>query len=305
MELVRQDGSTRWCGAGRLAASAGVPALPLAADQTRPGARKVVGPRGKPAKLALSQGATQNEAGHGPVPRYREVVDALRREIASGRWPVGSKLPTEDMLGRTFGVSRHTVRIALRELREEGLVASRQGAGSTVLRLSPAVRYASSVSSLEELLQYATEVRYEVAKSGMVIANEALAARLGCPVGMRWLRLLGVRLRRQDEEPVCGTEVFVNADFAGVALLAGRRTGTIYSFIEEMYGVHIDEVRQTIHVEPMPADVAERLGCPGDGQAVVVTRYYRLLDGTLAEVAFNHHPADRFMYDLTLRKRSG
>ena len=63
------------------------------------------------------------------APLYRRVVDALREDIVSGRSAVGDRLPTEDALCRRFGVSRHTVREALRAPREEGLVASRQGAG--------------------------------------------------------------------------------------------------------------------------------------------------------------------------------
>jgi hypothetical protein len=46
-----------------------------------------------------------------------------------------------------------------------------------VLQQVPSAIYTSTVSSLDELLHYATEVHYEVAKSGMVVANGALAAR--------------------------------------------------------------------------------------------------------------------------------
>jgi DNA-binding GntR family transcriptional regulator len=81
------------------------------------------------------------------APLYRRVVDALREDIVSGRSAVGDRLPTEDALCRRFGVSRHTVREAFRALREEGLVASRQGAGSTVVRRAARPLYTYSVSS--------------------------------------------------------------------------------------------------------------------------------------------------------------
>ena len=87
------------------------------------------------------------------APLYRRVVDALREDIASGRVAVGNRFPTEDALCRRFGVSRHTVREALRALREEGLIASRQGAGTTVVRRASQPLYTYSISSIEELLQ--------------------------------------------------------------------------------------------------------------------------------------------------------
>jgi DNA-binding GntR family transcriptional regulator len=163
--------------------------------------------------------------------------------------------------------------------------------------------YSSSVSSLEELLQYATEVRYEVAKSGMVVADTRLANRLGSAAGERWLRLQGVRAKSSKDEPVCWTEVFVHANYAGVGLRIGHQAGTIYSWIEEMYGVRIGEVRQILRVVPMPEGIRLELGCASDIMAVEICRSYYLEDGKLVEVAFNLHPADRFQYELTLRKR--
>src|SRR5215213_4504500 len=111
------------------------------------------------------QGARREREAGGDSPRlYQIVIDALRQEILSGVRAVGEKLPTEDALCRRFGVSRHTIREALRQLREEGLVASRQGAGTVVVRRATPPLYISSISSVEELLQYATEARYEVDK---------------------------------------------------------------------------------------------------------------------------------------------
>ena len=238
------------------------------------------------------------------IPRYRSIVNALREQITSGAWAVGDKLPTEDELCDQFDVSRHTVRIALRELREEGYVASRQGAGTTVIRRSPPLVYTSSISSLEELLQYATEVRYEVAKSGIVVADAGLARKLGCEIGQRWLRLEGVRLKPAQDEPVCWTEVFVRADYAGVGLMVGRRSGTIYSLIEEMYDVQVGEVRQILRVGRMSEEIAALLNCEAGSPGVEISRSYHLVNGDLVEVAFNLHPADRFSYEMTLRKRS-
>ncbi|WP_316014930.1 phosphonate metabolism transcriptional regulator PhnF [Roseobacter sp. HKCCA0434] len=63
---------------------------------------------------------------------WSRIADTLRREIAEGARPEGSKLPTEGALAARFGVNRHTVRRALAALAEDGLVRSRRGAGTFV-----------------------------------------------------------------------------------------------------------------------------------------------------------------------------
>jgi DNA-binding GntR family transcriptional regulator len=136
------------------------------------------------ATMARSRSNTSS-AQASEVPLYRRLVDALRADIANGTHPIGTRLPTENELCRRFGVSRHTVREALRVLRDEGLVASRQGAGTTALRRVARSLYTYTVSSVEELLQYASEARYQVDKSSVIAADGALAEKLGCPVGQR------------------------------------------------------------------------------------------------------------------------
>ncbi|MCZ0732990.1 GntR family transcriptional regulator [Phreatobacter sp. AB_2022a] len=241
--------------------------------------------------------------GGADVPLYQQVVESLRASIAAGTFAVGERLPTEDALCRSFGVSRHTVREALRALRGEGLIESRQGAGSTVVNRASRPLYTYSVTSIEELLQYAEQVRYEVDKSGIVVADAALAARLGCKPGERWLRVEGFRYAAGETIPVCWTEVYVRADYAGIALKIGKGTGTVYSWIEEMYGVRVESVEQTLRGEPLPDAIAPTLGAAVGSMAVGVHRHYRLGDGSLIEVASNLHPVERFRYSVRLNRR--
>jgi GntR family transcriptional regulator len=237
------------------------------------------------------------------APLYQQVLQSLRDSIAAGTLAVGDRLPSEDTLCQTYGVSRHTIREALRALREEGLIASRRGAASTVVKRASRPLYTYSVNSIEELLQYAAHVRYEVDKSDIVIADGPLAERLGCKPGERWLRVEGFRYAAGETVPVCWTEVFVRADFAGIALKIGRSAGTIYSWIEEMYGVRVESVEQTFRGEPMPDELAPMLGVEPGSMAVGVHRNYRLGDGSLIEVATNLHPVDRFSYSVKLNRR--
>src|SRR3984893_13689365 len=66
------------------------------------------------------------------LPKYQQIVEAVKNEILSGRYRSGQKLPSEAALVKRFGASRITIGRALRELRQAGLIQSRAGSGSYV-----------------------------------------------------------------------------------------------------------------------------------------------------------------------------
>jgi DNA-binding GntR family transcriptional regulator len=66
------------------------------------------------------------------IHQYVQLACWLREEIVDGQIPLGGKLPGEEALKHAFGVDRSVVRRAVQLLRDEGLVVTRQGAGSFV-----------------------------------------------------------------------------------------------------------------------------------------------------------------------------
>lgn len=75
-----------------------------------------------------------DDGGMSKQPKYRQVADALRREIDSGTYPPGSRLPSESELSARFEASRNTVRSGLGLLVSQGLVTSSQGLGYEVAK---------------------------------------------------------------------------------------------------------------------------------------------------------------------------
>ncbi len=66
------------------------------------------------------------------VPKYQQILDELKAAIASGKYSVGQRLPSEHELVKRFGTSRVTVNRALRELQITGVITRRAGSGSYV-----------------------------------------------------------------------------------------------------------------------------------------------------------------------------
>lgn len=92
-----------------------------------------------------------------------QIYEQILGRLGAGSLALGERLPSETQLARAFGVSRPVVRTALARLRADGLIESRQGAGSFVLRLpNPAfVREAPSGSIAELLRCYELRVALE------------------------------------------------------------------------------------------------------------------------------------------------
>ncbi len=63
------------------------------------------------------------------TPVWKSIAITLIDDIAQGRYETGTKLPAEAQLAERFGVNRHTVRRALADMAEQGLVHARRGAG--------------------------------------------------------------------------------------------------------------------------------------------------------------------------------
>lgn len=93
-------------------------------------AKTTLAPDGKPAAGTAS--------GFGPLRRSERLADQLYEQIVSqivaGMLPTGERLPSESRLCEIFGVSRPIVREAIIRLQADGLVVTRQGAGTYVAR---------------------------------------------------------------------------------------------------------------------------------------------------------------------------
>jgi GntR family transcriptional regulator len=238
-------------------------------------------------------------------PLYLQVVRALKDEIVGGIHPVGTKLPTEEELCARFSVSRYTVREALRRLREDNLVSSRQGAGTIVVPPRPSNSFVHEVMSINDLVAFATGVRFVIETIEMVVADDTLASRLGVTSGDEWLSVRGLRHTEGNPLPICWTEVYINRDFAAIGRLLQRHTGPIFHLIEDLFGQSIVEVQQEIAAGLIPPALTKVLQVKAGAMALEVQRTYRLADDRIAQVAVNTHPASRFRHAMTMRRTKG
>src|SRR5258707_13674087 len=129
-----------------------------------------------------------------PTPLYAAMESQIAAGISGGEFPVGSQLPTEEQLIQRFSVSRTTVRKAIQNLSDRGLIEIRRGTGTFVAQPKITQDLTELTGFVEDMdaLGHAATARL---MDRIVLAADAEVARqLGLAVGTRVMRIRRGRL---------------------------------------------------------------------------------------------------------------
>lgn len=227
-------------------------------------------------------------------PRYQQLADELRAGIASGEVPA-DRFPTESVLCARYGVSRFTVREALRALQAEGLISRRRGSGTTLSR-PPTLH--QPLSNVAEILQYAADTRIDFAVHPPAPLPRWLADELRVTPTDLWARFDGVRRRGVDDVAIAVTQAWVVEAYAHLAPRIALSDGPIFRQIEALAMIRIARVTQDIQAVAATADVAAALDVAKRAPCLRILRCYLDAAGGIVEVSVSHHPGDRFAYAM-------
>lgn len=227
-------------------------------------------------------------------PRYRQLAQTLINEIRSGKFRVGSHLPTELELSEQFGASRHTVREALRQLAQMGMVSRQPGVGTRVEARSAAPAYRQVMSGFRDLHKYTSDTTLEILERTTAEPPADMAESIGALAGETWLYLQGVRVAK-GSVPICATQIYIHPTFRSLALKRSQNV-PIYTLIEEQFGERITRVRQDIAAVALDSRTAKSLKARRGSPGLLIVRRYVNARRQTVEVALNVHPAQRFSY---------
>lgn len=238
-------------------------------------------------------------------PRYALLAQALVDDISAGRYPVGTLLPTEFDLAAQFGLSRHTVREAMRRLRELGLVTRQQGVGTRVkAQARGATGGVDPVASISDLFQYLRGSRLKLHAEDDVAVTEANAGWLRSRPGQRWTRFTVSRVDAAGV-PMAWSHIYVNPAYRGIAPKIDGARKAIYQLIEEQYGPRVVEVEQDISPAALGARMARALDLRAGALALRIVRHYLDAADRQIEASVSHYPASRFSYGIRMRFDGG
>ena len=234
------------------------------------------------------------------TPRYLQIAQELMDAIASGKFPIGSQIPTEAEICQSAGVSRFTAREAISVLTNKGLVVPRKRAGTSVIAIPDASRHVQVLSSIRDLHQYAQDTELRLVEINRITPALDLAVELGLPPDEEWIHAVGIRSDSNAAKPFCVTHTYLNPVLTDIAKKLPNRGTAIYELLEREYGVRIERVEQELRGEVLDASDAARLGTREADPVLRIIRKYFDRDGRLLEVADNYHLSNRFSYRMQL-----
>ena len=226
------------------------------------------------------------------LPAYVRLRDWMASEIAQGVWSPDQALPSENQLAKQHSISVGTVRRAMQQLVDEGLLERRRGSG-TFLR-----RPAFDATLFRFFAMRDTDDRPSIPTSRLVTravitAPPAIARVLGAKRVIRTERLRGL-----SDQPLLAEDIFVPFErFAGFESLAETDLGPLlYPVYLERFGVFIARAVDDLSFGRADARTARHLGLAEGDPVAVIERTAFAVDGTAAEWRRAYGPAERFRY---------
>lgn len=251
----------------------------------------------------MARSAYEPTAKFARKPRYQELAERLRAMILRGGSDP-SQLPTESELCKRYGLSRFTVREALRALQAEGLIHRRRGSGTYV---QPAAARGGALhqplSNLDEILQYARDSNFDFAARGLAPLPRALALQVGAAPGVRWFHFRGLRFRAGRAKPIALTDAYVHPELCAAARRVQPGGPAIFRQLERLGGIKVARVTQDIQAVAATQVVARSLRVARGTPCLRILRCYLDARGRIIELSSSHHPGDRFVYSMHIEAR--
>lgn len=144
------------------------------------------------------------------TPLYLQIAHKLERQIVSGERAVGSLLPPEAELAAQLGVSRHTIRQAIAQLRQRGMLAAKKGVGTSIESARPQWRERFRDNNRGDLFEFANETEMYIRLKERREVRGKLATEIGCRPGKPLIYMEGPRHFINEPNAFCWNEVYLD-----------------------------------------------------------------------------------------------
>jgi GntR family transcriptional regulator len=226
-----------------------------------------------------------------PKPLYAQVREMLFERIRAGEWSAGETLPNEFALSEAFGVSIGTIRRAVAELENNGILVRKQGRGTYVAGTgSGALEH--KFSTLRSPQGQPIDIGYELVSMQPRLADPGEAAALALASDGR---VVEVVQHVTVADRTVGIEISVLAQNRFPRLDTQLRYGQhLYPVLAD-YGCLVTSVQDALGLET-PADIARRIGQQADTPFLFVRRTAFSLDGEAVELRKAYYIAGRVIW---------
>lgn len=229
-------------------------------------------------------------------PLYLRLKTLIQSAIHDGRLRANDALPSEREIAGMLDISRVTVRRALTDLVEEGVLTQRRGSGTFVTGGATRVeqRLSRLTSFTEDMLArgLTPSVRWLLKTVAPPTPDEAMV--LGLSTGERVIRLR--RLRLANDQPMALEQAVVSARWIANPESIGA---SLYAALEAA-GVRPVRALQRLSAESLNAEDARALGVPTGAPALHIERISYLKDGRPVEFTKSHYRGDAYDFVVEL-----
>ena len=231
----------------------------------------------------------------GPVPLWYQISSRLEQAIADGRLSAGDRIENEVALGERLSLSRPTIRRAIQELVDKGLLVRRRGIGTQVVHGSVTRRVALT-SLYDDLAESGQQPTTRLLLHEVVAADPAVATALSVPVGSDVARIR--RLRLADDVPVAVLENHLPLEVAQLSTAELAEHG-LYQLLRDR-GVTMKVAEQRIGARAATDAEAELLEIEPRDPVLTMTRTAYDDSGRAVEVGTHCYRPDLYSFSLTL-----
>ena len=231
----------------------------------------------------------------GPMPLYFQVASRIEESIRNGAMPPGARLENEIALGERLGLSRPTIRRAIQDLVDKGLLVRRRGIGTQVVH-GPVTRKVELTSLYDDLTQGSQQPTTKLLDRSDVPATQAVAEALGVEVGATVVHVL--RVRFAEDVPMAVLENYLPPEFADITDEDLRAHG-LYQLLRSR-GVTMRVAKQRIGARAATDDEAGLLEIEDGDPVLTMSRTAYDASGRAVEYGLHCYRPDRYSFEVTL-----
>lgn len=234
-----------------------------------------------------------------PIPLYHQVEISLREFIEDGKLAAGDILPPEIELSRAYDVGRHTMRMALARLVDDGLINRKAGRGTVVMQQSDRVQFFLDRSFTSQMADMNRTARSKVIRAFTDVMKERLPWLPGIAEGTRYFSL--TRLRYGDEEPIGLQQSTIIAELCpGIERFDFDRE-SLYEVLSREYKLVIHTITHSVSATLADQSKAKLLQIKEKDPLLIIKTTAYLENGQIIEATISHYRADRYEYHTSDR----
>lgn len=236
------------------------------------------------------------------VPLYYQLKLHIESQIRSGVWQPGDQVPSESDLGEKFHVSRTTVRQALGELVNQGLLTRIQGKGTFVAHPRIRQRLTRLTGFTEDFQARFMKPDSQILRQGKEPARSRVAAALRITEGTPVIVL--ERLRLADDLPMAVEISYLREDLFLSFNTEEFPGGSLYAYLTEKFNVIPTTAHQDIEAIACPGPQARLLGLSKNSPVLHMYRTTFDQSGQPFEQAESFYRGDRYIFQAELTNES-